>query len=136
MWVHFRYSLSLCRHLLWSMSRHLAPVVTHRSCLRAAPPNEQLGRRDFHPLIHGLFRHTIRIPLELDVREDPSPPMVERVVQEQVGQARCQRTTVSGLTTTSASVQRDQRWESTTQKARSLLRRRGRAEVRRKLASC
>src|SRR5208283_3882788 len=59
MWVHFRYSLSLCRHLLWSMSRHLAPVVTHRSCLRAAPPNEQLGRRDFHPLIHGLFRHTI-----------------------------------------------------------------------------
>ncbi len=24
----------------------------------------------------------IRIPLELDVREDPSPPMVERVVQE------------------------------------------------------
>jgi hypothetical protein len=60
-WVCFRYSLSLCRHLLWSLSRHLAPVVTHRSCLRAAPLNEQLGRRDFHPLIHGLFRHTIRV---------------------------------------------------------------------------
>ena len=50
--------------------------------------------------------------------------------------ARCQRTTVSGLTTTGTSAQRDQRWESTTQKARSLLRRRGRAEVRWKLASC
>jgi hypothetical protein len=45
---------------------------------------------------------------------------------------------LAGLTTTegSASAQRDQRWKSTTQKARSLLRRRGRAEVRWKLASC
>ena len=49
---------------------------------------------------------------------------------------RCHRTTVSGLTTTSTSAQRDQSRERTSQKARSLLRRRGRPEVRWKLASC
>src|SRR5207245_5187236 len=36
------------------------PAVSRRSCLRAAPLNGQLGRRDFHPRIQGLFRHTIR----------------------------------------------------------------------------
>ena len=49
---------------------------------------------------------------------------------------RCHRTTVSGLTTTSTSAQRDQRRDRTSQKARSLLRRRGRPDVRWKLASC
>ena len=62
MWVRLRCGLSLRRHLLWSMSRHSAPAVTHRSCLRAAPLNRQLGRRDFHPPIQGLFRHTIAVP--------------------------------------------------------------------------
>ena len=55
---------------------------------------------------------------------------------EKTGAARCQRTTVSGLTTTSTSAQRDQSRERTTQKAGSLARRRGRPEVGRKLASC
>lgn len=30
----------------------------------------------------------VRVPLELDVRENPSHPMVEHVVQKQVGQQR------------------------------------------------
>jgi hypothetical protein len=44
--------------------------------------------------------------------------------------ARCQRTTVSGLTTTRTSAQRDQRRVSTSRKARSDLPRRGRKAPR------
>jgi len=50
--------------------------------------------------------------------------------------ARCQRTTVSGLTMTSASAQRDQIWERPTQNARSARRRRGRGADRWRVASC
>jgi hypothetical protein len=50
--------------------------------------------------------------------------------------ARCQRATVSGLTMTSTSAQRDHRRERTSQKARSAMRMRGRPDVRRRLASC
>ena len=50
--------------------------------------------------------------------------------------ARCQRSTVSGLTTTSTSAKRDQTWERSNQNARSLVLRRGRLDVRRRLANC
>jgi len=55
--------------------------------------------------------------------------------QKRRNPARCQQTTVYGLTTTSTSAQRDQNRERTSQNVRSLLRRRGRPEVHRGLAN-
>jgi len=50
-------------------------------------------------------------------------------LQNRRNPVRCQRTTVSGLTMTSTSAQRDQRRDRTSQKARSAMRMRGRPDV-------
>ena len=100
-------SLSNSPWILGAPQALLAVAIWRMSCLTSAETSRSAGRR-----AQDLQRQKRRKP------------------------ARCQRTTVSGFTTMRASAQRDQTWESSSQKARPVGRSRGRGADQRRSATC